>query len=679
MMTVFEKDGMVSVCDKDEKVESFPIKEFFDRMFSILKEKTIFINNLQDLGLFFIKRLIEEGYSDMSIESSERIEARCFKYIVSSDNHSFYNIAYNYGGNKFTLYEFKNIMSAKMEDVVKDFGGSEVVAMHRACVGMRSFAEKGTTVSSCAYSSWKKGYTKRAFEVLFRECGSEAENICRNAYHGGLCMVGNDIQNKSIKNGIILDVNSLYPFIMKTKRFAIGKETYEVGELPDCVRYNKHCCYYVHFKARFELKKDHIPFARTRCDKRHWQLETLTTSAYIDRYGNRFDYVSCPGNEYIDEWGEIHNDVAPIMVEFCMYGPEFELFFEQYDVFDIQYIDYVWWKNMDNIFSDFVDEFYNMKKNATGRAERRMYKIMLNALSGRMALKTKRKNSIFVQNAQEVIDNLGSSNKIDRSLGTIGKFTDKNFAECLSVLIDQDIDITTRSKSHIQIGAAITSEAMCFIVRKAQANYEHFLYTDTDSLHLDCGLEDVKDCEIGEGIGQFKVEHEFEIACYYGEKTYVIYEKSETGLIPKITWAGMPEDTQKILQAYLYSVSQNKEFQGKDIVSVLNKCSRIDKMYKLAKPENMTEKEWNIFVDNLEAHRCEVNIADAYNKDKNDEKVKKAISNWCSEYGRGKLDLTRKGLYDINLPHIRRVVNSYKNFTFTTKTEWYGIDINLYS
>lgn len=645
MMTIYEDNGMIFCCGKDEKVTSMSGKEFMSGKFLDIfeRESSIFVYNFQMLAMFFIKALLDLGFSDATLQelsyvNNHKLDNNCVKYLLSGESRAFYSVSYNNHGRVTNLYEFKNMVSAGIDDVVKDFGGETCVAMYRAVLSIRSYANRATTISSAAYSHWKAGYEHSYFERSFIECSEEAEKICRDAYHGGLCQIADGKNNRYFKNGIVLDVNSLYPFVMKTKRFAVGEEHYVKGDLPDEIRNSSKIAYYVRFKAAFEVKENHIPFVRTRCDKRHWQLETLSTSAYIDADGNRYDFVNCPGVEYIDEWGEIHQDVMPMTVELCMYKPEFELFFEQYDVSYIEVIEYVWWNTRKDIFSGFVDEFYQMKKTAKGKAEKRIAKIFLNALSGRMSLKTERTNLYFGDNAQEIIDDFGSFDYKQDKGTSRGKYTKEYMADTLDPIIGGKMDVTSRSQSHIQIGAAITSEAMCYIVRKAQANYDHFLYTDTDSLHLDCMEDQVNDVKIGEELGQFKVEKKFMFAIYYKEKVYTIFDDSAR---MRVTWAGMPAECQDMLEKYLthmFHMKKSFSWMYKGMYSKKDQMlSYLAKQVMDARPEGLSDNDWDWFL------RC------AYTKDAWD-------------------------IYGLRIPRVKRVVKSYKNFEFGTETEWYKVD-----
>lgn len=642
MMTIIEKDGWVRWCGREEATGEMPTKDFFTGSFlTAINEKTVFVYDFQNMAMMFIKALLDAGYADateteLAYEENHKLDKNTFKYLLSRDNLSFYSVSYRVGDDVITLYEFKNLISASLKDVVKDFGGTECVAMYRACIQVRSYAPRSSTVSSCAYSHWKSDYNHNAFVSTFEECSEKAEKICRDAYHGGLCYMSDKAYGGMVGHGIVLDVNSLYPWVMKNNRFAVGNEHYGEGEIPKDILDAKRTACYIHFRAIFEIKENHVPFVRTRCDKNHFQLEVLTDSYYRDRDGNVYTCYACEGNEYVDQWGEIHPDAKPFMVELCMYEEEFRLFLEQYDVYSIEYIDYIWWNTRAGIFTEYVNEFYEMKKNAKGKAERRIAKIMQNALSGRMSLKKKRRNSYLSKDAGELLNAFGSFEYKNKRSSSHGKYTDGYVADGISPMLDGEVDVTTKSMSHIQIGAAITSIAMCYIVRKAQANYDNFLYTDTDSLHLKGDINDVKDVEIGEELGQFKIEHRFMYAKYYKLKVYTMMETDENGfgIGSKVTWAGMPEDSQKVLEAFLDEMYLRAVVYGGS-----ERDNAIQALYDKARPDGISDDDWNL-----------------------------CLNGWINKVGHDQM-------YKVSLPHIHKVVKSYKDFSFTNKTEWYQVDV----
>lgn len=645
MLTVYTdiKERKVEVCGEDEKVSTYDIKDFYKNFTRYLKDTTVFVSDFQMMSLFFIQGLRDEGYADatayeLSYDGRHKLEKDTFTYLLSSDSHSFFSISYRSGRDTIRLLEMKNMLSIEMEDIVKDFGGSPAVASYRAIDTLRRYAPRSKTISSCAYSSWKSAFPHGLFERLFQDIDKDTEKLCRDAYHGGMCMVKPGYAGLPQTDGFTLDVNSLYPYIMSTRRFAVGQAHHGYGELPDHIRNSKKTTFFVRIRAQFDIKPDHVPFLRTRCDKRHWPLETLTTSAYFDSEGERYDLIPSPGNEYVDQWGEIHTDVKPITVELALYKPELELMYEQYDVHYIEYIEYAWWDTDDRIFKDYVSFWHNLKKTAKNPSERRIAKLMLNALSGRMSLKIKRTNACLRTDVERYLDSYGTIHYKDLCQSIRGKYTP--MSDGISPMIDSVVDTTSQSKSHIQIGAAITSEAMCYMVRIIQQNYDQFRYTDTDSFHGVGKIEDLKGVKIGKELGEFKIEHDWAEATYYQDKVYTMVDTSSKA---SVTWAGMPKECQKIVATAIEIMSAKKYYGVHDSEEKMAFFDEhvVAPLWKIARPKDIPDDIWDMTIHAFESREIE-----------------------------------RSGeLFKASVPYTRWVVESYKDFKFSKKIECYRVDI----
>lgn len=625
MVTVYGERGKFNVCYDNENVLRYSFAEFLsDKIVKILGDHgDVFFYNLKFWGLPIIKSLHELGFIDtteaglinggkISIDKGE------YGYILSADNGAFYRISYNkYGPKKnVNIYEFNNMVPVDIAQVTEDFGGEACVAMHRACNEIRALGTRGGTISSAAYSVWKRGFDRTGFKSMFHELDGKEEKICRDAYFGGICMVAKDNYH-TYEDGMILDVNSLYPYVMKNCRFPIGKSHYGEGRPQDAVMNSSRISYYVRFNAIFKLKDNHIPFIKTRCDKRHWQLEVLETSDYIDPQGKLYTHYE---TETVDEWGEIFRGVERIRVRLCLYKADYELFLEQYDVEDIEFEEYVWWYN-GNVFENYVNRFYDMKKNAKNKAEKRIAKILLNALSGRMAYKKDRKSAFFDNRSFEL---LSERNMMEGHIrrDQKGKHTEHFFGDTTLSYAADIVDVHMDSDSHVEIGAAITSEARAFIIRKAQANYEHFLYTDTDSLHLDCGIDELVDITISDELGDFKVEKEFIAARYTCEKVYVTLDKSGKF---ELTAAGLPKECINMIEEcydpseglVLYSGHEDlKEKYG----ALLKKFYNMNCVHLQKGTNEYVEVHDIVTIDNLKVPRYEYRIKD-YNTFEIEKKV----------------------------------------------------------
>lgn len=563
MLTIYERENIFNICYDNENTEAISIKDFLKNIVHYASMGTdIYISNFNFWAVSIINNLYKAGLTDitkMRLEDNEtKVESGEFSYILSADNGAFYSIEAKIGTKKCRFIEFKNLVPVELDDLKEEFGGTYEVAMHRAVSMIHGLKVRGITISSCAYSLWKKRYDRWDFPKMFQPKPEEVENICRDAYHGGLCFLKRNT-HRSVKfgSGYVLDANSLYPFVMKNCSFPIGRPHYGKGQIPEAIRDNEEIKYYIRFRCSFKVKENCIPFARTRCDLKYFSLEKLTDSIYRDRDGKEYQYME----EVDEETGEIF--IKEFTVNFCMYKPEYELFLETYDVWNLEEIEYAWYYTGKGIFDDYVNLFYDMKANAKTKGEKRIAKLFMNSLSGRMALKTERMSAFLDEDS---LKNLYTP--FDRKKAVKGRKAENMVGESFLDYIAGEINTTSRSDSHIEIGAAITSEAMCYMVRAINKNYKRFIYTDTDSLHFWGELTDIKGIELDDKkLGAFKVEHHFRIAEYFKEKIYFTYDWDDTA---HLTFAGLPKDCQEIVEKYIETNTTQSKFYQEDIRNIVD-------------------------------------------------------------------------------------------------------------
>lgn len=136
---------------------------------------------------------------------------------------------------------------------------------------------------------------------------------------------------------------------------------------------------------------------------------------------------------------------------------DLELFFEQYDVHDIEYIEGWKFKATTGLFDKYIDKWYEVKEESTktgNKGMRTLAKLMLNALYGKFAtsIQVQSKIPYYDEDAQLVKYKLGEKE--------------------------------TRDPVYLPVACFITAYSRADVIRNAQANYERFAYSDTDSLHF---------------------------------------------------------------------------------------------------------------------------------------------------------------------------------------------------
>ena len=203
-----------------------------------------------------------------------------------------------------------------------------------------------------------KNYLQDNFRAVFPELPVFIDNQIRKAYRGGYCINLSDGEPYE-GQGIVLDVNSLYPSCMYHHYYPYGREEYFAGDnIPEGCR-----TYFVHIFTRFSLKADGLPFLQLK---------------------NSFRFAE---NEYIKE--SLDEEL-----EFWMCSVDFETFKENYDIQYLEIVEGFAFKSRIDLFDSFVLKHYETKKTATDKTTRQAAKINLNSAYGKLGSRINRTKGI---------------------------------------------------------------------------------------------------------------------------------------------------------------------------------------------------------------------------------------------------------------------------------------------
>lgn len=359
------------------------------------------------------------------------------------------------------------------------------------------------TIGSCALEEYKKSITKRAFKRYYPP--PKFHDDVKQSYKGGFTYLNPKFAGVIIDNGVVFDVNSLYPSVMygvEGEYLPFGTPIFFKGKYkPDPV----YPIYTQMFKCIFQIKKGKIP----------------TIQIKHGGFGFR-------GNEYLTSSGGKE-------VTLCLNSVDLELFYEHYDVSCEEWISGWKFKSTKGLFKKYIEKWSNNKIQAKIEGNHGLYlisKLFLNSLYGKF----------------------GSDNKVKSKIPYLGE--------------DDIIHFTTSDEQpkdgvYIAMASFITSYARRKTITSAQRitdNYNsgkskaQFVYADTDSLHIylngeseeefikNCGLK-IDDTE----LGWWKFESRFNRAkflrqkCYLENSTEDIENKNPEYEL-KITVAGMPKN-----------------------------------------------------------------------------------------------------------------------------------------
>lgn len=476
------------------------------------ENRTVFINRLRYFGLDIIQVLHVLGYNESKEHSLKKMESKSYTYLIG-DNLCFYSIRIKYTKRyNVTFIDLDNFLSiSNPVDIIDTWGTDKSITVQNLGISYIRSIQDMIRLSGIKRKIpvTLSGVARRIFfrdrQKYFdcRDCSKffeGSEPFFRSAYHGGLNLEKDSEYIREYGEGVVLDVNSLYPYVMLKGVYPVGKPwSIPESKFKETVKLAREqkVYFFVRIKTSFELKSDGIPcVAMYQKDPERW---------YHDRqFMNDSRFVKPD-----------HSKGALKEVTLTLTQTDFFLFMENYDIKSMTFVSCVVFQAKKGIFTDYVNTWYQLKEKSEGGI-RRVSKMFLNSLSGSMA------------------------RRIDYINGLV-YFDERDEAQIKYVKTKSD-----NPKCYVHIGAAITSYARSYIIKYIKRHYNRWLYTDTDSLHL-LGRDIPEDIEIGDNIGQFKIEKSFDSICYYGLKEYGFHDS--TGY--HFTMAGVEKRDTDNLSRYL--------------------------------------------------------------------------------------------------------------------------------
>lgn len=457
--------GLCEVGNPENTVILKTIKEFLDWCEKRPDNDKVYFHNLRFDGNFIVQYLLRTGYKFAGTPQEK--ETRSFTTMIS-DKGLWYQIEI------FFLIKGKKVKKVTIQDSLKliplsvraiaksfqlpikkgsiDYGAhdflpegsplspeEEEYLLHDVQIvehAVNFFKQQGLTkmtIGSCALEEFKKLISKKWFKMYFPPPFYDAD--VRKAYKGGFTYLNPKFKNKTLKNMVILDVNSLYPSVMRgcdgeilpygTPIFYEGK--YQKDEL--------YPLYIQKIKCGFKLKPDKIPTIQIK-HSMYYQGNQYLTSSDGDR---------------------------PTLY---LTSVDLELFFEQYDVFEPEFLS--GWKfkgiNAGAIFGDYVDKWSEVKIKSKEEGNHGMYlisKLFLNSLYGKFG------SAVTLQSKEPYLDEEGKIH-----------FRKSKEETKEGVYIAMACFITAYSRlKTISAAQKITDEY------NAGKSKIQFVYADTDSLH----------------------------------------------------------------------------------------------------------------------------------------------------------------------------------------------------
>ena len=495
------------------------IDDFFDFCKDYLHNYKIWFHNLKFDGVFIIDYLLTHGFTWIK-DKKERSD-NTFTTLVT-DMGQFYSIVvyFNIKGHRINKVEFfdslKIFPNFSVEKVAEGFKlpihklkidykkyrsvgyelddneiayiRNDVEIMSRGLKEMFSRGLTRMTIASDAIKSLRDTFVN--FREIFPILPLDVDKDIRQSYRGGFTYLNDKWKETLIGEGIVLDVNSLYPSCMSSP--------YEMPygmPIPFESKYEEDKIYPLYVQSlscSFKLKPNKIPCIQIR---------------------NDFSFIP---NEYVKSTdGKI--------IDLYLTKPDFELFFEQYDVKNITYNG--GWKFMSGV--GYFDRYINywteqkIKAGKEGNAPLRLIsKLMLNSAYGKLGSSGEGRQKRPYLSSEGVV-----------------KFTLLPKEEKETFYIPAACFITAYGRNRtIRTAQAVTDYTL------KKYGEDRFYYADTDSIHASLTDEDLEELKDIIKIDDFKLgywakEAEFSRAYYIRQKCYIEEIENKT----EVTVAGLPK------------------------------------------------------------------------------------------------------------------------------------------
>lgn len=345
------------------------------------------------------------------------------------------------------------------------------------------------TSAADSFNAYLESVGRGSFRDYFPVLPLETDNICREAWFGGYVVAAEQYKGKILKDVWAYDYNSKYAAIMCYNVLPYGEPVAFKGKPKPTELYP---LYIVHFKACFKIKEKRFPHIQSK-----------------NTFFTKVEYISDTGIE---------------LKELYLTRPDFELFLEDYEIFDLKYIDGLYFHGSDNLFRDYLLPLYEAKNNSKEGSQRENAKNLLTGLYGKFGTTPRHITRKPILNEEGV----------------------------LKWVLYKD---ETGDPVYTAMAAFICAYGHVDIVKDMNANYDIVAYGDTDSIHT---VGEAKGFKISRKLGEFKIEHRYKEVKYLGTKAY--YGIEEDGS-PDIKCSGLPATAKEGLKLEDFEIGH--KFEGK--------------------------------------------------------------------------------------------------------------------
>lgn len=367
--------GVASVSNPTDVVIDNTLVGFVE--YISMQDSITFFHNLRFDGLFILDHILNLGYE--YVEGRANPGPKQFKSLIS-DKNKFYSITI--GWENGTVTEFrdsaKKFPGMSISRIAKTFKldelkgsidyhaprpvghviteeeraylNNDVVILAKALQIVKETGMTKLTVASDAKAEYLSLVGDKLFAARFPVLSYAMDAEMRRAYRGGFTYADPRFLQRQTCSGIVLDVNSLYPFIMADRPLPYGEPEYVPGEV-EPTQARPLTVFSITFTAK--LKPEHIP-----C------IQIKGTSMYAP-------------TEYLSDIEE--------PTTLMMTNIDFELYKDHYEIDVLEFHGGWRFKATVGMFAEYITKWSKIKAESTGGL-RELAKLQLNSLYGKFGM-----------------------------------------------------------------------------------------------------------------------------------------------------------------------------------------------------------------------------------------------------------------------------------------------------
>lgn len=387
----------------------------------------VYFHNLSYDGLYLIYYLFRSGYT-----WGQQRRKRGFYTRINARGEIFYIRIYDEFLKKVEFYDSQRIIPLSVDELTAEYNMDrpELDDVTERCLfdcrvvarALQDRPERASmTLSAYIKDDVSRFVSPSVFSALFPPITREVKETLRLAYRGGICLLNPAYADKELSDITEIDVNSMYPHILKSELLPIGYPRYAEGKY---VYNNDRPLAIQLISCAYKVKPSGLPW--------------LSNGAF-----------------YTDYLGQYKSSSNGQIVTLALTSVDLPFFLRHYDVECLEYVCYYSFRAARGIMADYVD-YYNAIKVASSGVEREIAKKRNNLLTG-----------LF-----------GEADSFSYKT----PYYDKDNDTVRYHIKRQDKKYPT---SYVPMAAFITAYGRAKLLRKiAEIGRDKWIYSDTDSCYL---------------------------------------------------------------------------------------------------------------------------------------------------------------------------------------------------